>query len=230
MHSDAILKVRQSFEHIDPLLVGNDRHFLLSEVAGRSAIAERARKIDPSITKDHPVVEALSTKLKTLEAEGWQFEGADGSFELLIRRELGRYKPLFELEAYRVASEHPSKHTAYSYAWVKVCVDGKHEIAAAEGEGTVNALDTALRKALNPFFSNFGIELVRLLDYKVRVIDGKLGTAARVRGLIESSDGINKWSTVGVSEDIIEASRAALVDSLEFKLINIIERRFKGFF
>jgi 2-isopropylmalate synthase len=231
MHADAILKVRHSFEHIDPRSVGNDRHFLMSEVGGRSAIAERARKIDPSITKDHPVTASLAGKLKTLEAEGWQFEGADGSFELLVRRELGKYKPLFKIDAYRVVSEHPGGSAiSCCYAWAKVWVEGQQEIAAAEGHGPVNALDKALRKALNPFFYNFDIEKVRLADYKVRVIDGKDATAAKVRVLIESTDGVNTWSTVGVSEDIIDASRAALVDSIEYKLISVIERRFKGLF
>ncbi|MDR0563196.1 MAG: citramalate synthase [Spirochaetaceae bacterium] len=231
MHADGILKMRHSFEHIDPRLVGNDRHFLMSEIGGRAAIAERARKIDPSITKDHPVTEALATQLKTLEAEGWQFEGADGSFELLVRRELGKYKPLFKIDAYRVVSEHPGGDgISCCYAWAKVWVDGQQEIAAAEGQGPVNALDRALRKALNPFFYNFDLDKVRLSDYKVRVIDGKDATAAKVRVLIESTDGVHTWSTIGVSEDIIDASRAALVDSIEYKLISVIERRFKGLF
>lgn len=231
MHADAILKIRHSFEHIDPSLVGNDRRFLMSEVGGRSAIAERAKKIDPAITKDHPVIADIAAKLKTLEAGGWQFESADGSFELLARRALGKYKPLFKIDAYRVVSEHPGDNAiSCCYAWVKVWVDGKQEIAAAEGEGPVNALDRALRKALTPFFSNFDIEKVRLSDFKVRVIDGKDATAAKVRVLIESTDGVHTWSTVGVSEDIIEASRAALVDSIEYKLISVIERRFKGLF
>jgi 2-isopropylmalate synthase len=230
MHADAILKVRHSFEHIDPALVGNDRHFLMSEVGGRSAIAERARKVDPSITKDHPVTAALSSKLKTLEAEGWQFEGADGSFELLVRRELGKYEPLFKIDAYRVVSEHPSGDAiACCHAWAKVLVDGQYEIAAAEGDGPVNALDRALRRALKPFFYHFEIEKVRLSDFKVRVINGKDATAAKVRVLIESTDGAHTWSTVGVSEDIIDASRIALVDSLEYKLISVIERRFKAY-
>jgi 2-isopropylmalate synthase len=228
MHADGILKVRQSFEHIDPALVGNDRHFLMSEVGGRSAIAERAKKVDLSITKDHPVTSALAKKLKDLEAEGWQFEGADGSFELLVRRELGKYKPLFRIEAYRVVSEHPTGETlACSHAWVKVLVDGQHEIAAAEGDGPVNAMDGALRRALTRFFPE--LEQMRLVDFKVRVIDGKDATAAKVRVLIESTDGVNVWTTLGVSADIIDASRAALVDSIEYKLIGDIERRFKAY-
>jgi len=228
MHADGILKVSKSFEHIDPSLVGNDRHIVMSEVGGRSAIADRAKKIDSSITRDHPITIALAQKLKTLEAEGWQFEGADGSFDLMVRRELGRYKPLFNIEAYRVVSEHPTGETiACSHAWVKVHVDGQEEIAAAEGDGPVNAMDGALRRALKHFYPE--LKEVRLTDYKVRVIDGSAATAAKVRVLITSSDGKQTWTTVGVSEDIIDASRAALVDSIEYKLIEDIERRFKAY-
>jgi 2-isopropylmalate synthase len=223
MHADGILKAPRSFEHIDPALVGNDRRFLVSEVGGRSVIAERARKVDPSITRDHPVTAALAAKLKGLEASGWAFEGADASFELLVRRELGRRKPPFRISAYRVVSEHPTGETiACSHAWVKVWVEGKEEIAAAEGEGPVNALDGALRRALIRFYPE--MERVRLSDYKVRVIDGKDATAAQVRVLIESTDGLTSWSTVGVSADIIDASRAALVDAIEYKLIGDMER------
>jgi 2-isopropylmalate synthase len=169
------------------------------------------------------VTAALAAKLKDLEARGWQFEGADGSFELLVRRELGRYQPLFSIVAYRVVSEHPTGDTiACSHAWVKVLVDGTYEIAAAEGDGPVNAMDGALRRALARFFPQLG--QVRLTDYKVRVIDGNAATAAKVRVLIQTSDGRETWTTVGVSEDIIDASRAALEDSIEYKLINDIER------
>jgi len=223
MHADGILKVRASFEHVDPARVGNDRRFLMSEVGGRSAIAERARKVDPSITKDSPVAAAVAARLKSLEAEGWQFEGADASFELLVRRELGGYAPLFSIERYRVVSEHPAPDAdSCSNAWVKVLVDGATEMAAAEGDGPVNALDKALRRALERFYPE--LSRVRLSDYKVRVIDGQDATAAWVRVLIDSTDGTEAWTTVGVSTDIIDASRAALVDSIEYKLIRDIER------
>jgi 2-isopropylmalate synthase len=223
MHADGILKVKASFEHVDPARVGNDRRFLMSEVGGRSAIAERAKKIDPSITKDHPVSAAVASRLKGLEASGWQFEGADASFELLVRRELGERKPLFSIERYRVVSEHPAPNVeACSNAWAKVLVDGVTEMAAAEGDGPVNALDKALRRALGRFYPE--LSRVRLSDYKVRVIDGQDATAARVRVLIESTDGSEVWTTVGVSTDIIDASRAALVDSIEYKLIRDAER------
>jgi 2-isopropylmalate synthase len=218
MHGDGVLKVQQSFEHIDPMLVGNDRHFLMSEVGGRSAVAERARKIDPAITRDHEAVKAVAEKIKTMEAAGWVFEGADGSFELLVRRELGLYKPLFSILAYRVMSEHPTgQHIACCHAWVKVWVDGQDEVAAAEGDGPVHAMDNALRRALRRFFPC--LEQMRLTDFKVRVINGGAATAAKVRVLIESSDSRHSWITVGVSEDIIDASRIALVDSIEYKLI-----------
>ncbi|MCX7028371.1 MAG: citramalate synthase [Spirochaetes bacterium] len=226
MHADGILKVKSSFEHVDPAKVGNDRRFLMSEVGGRAAIAERAKKVDPSITKDHPVAAAVALRLKELEAAGWQFEGADASFELLVRHELGASKPLFSIERYRVVSEHPAPDAnSCSNAWVKVLVDGVTEMAAAEGDGPVNALDKALRRALEGFYPELG--RVRLSDYKVRVIDGQDATAAKVRVLIESTDGNEAWTTVGVSTDIIDASRAALVDSIEYKLIRDMERSLK---
>ncbi|MDR2403073.1 MAG: hypothetical protein LBD78_03485, partial [Spirochaetaceae bacterium] len=236
MHTDGVLKVSRSFEHITPSLVGNDRHLLMSEVGGRAAVAERAKKIDPSFTKDHPVTAVIAEKLKALEAEGWAFEGADASFELLVRREMSRHvgrseesrKAFFKILAYRVVSEHPPGNTiSCSHSWVKVLVEDQEEIAAAEGDGPVNALDGALRRALTRFYPE--LEQVRLSDYKVRVIDGNAATAAKVRVLIESSDGVNTWSTVGVSGDIIDASRSALVDSIEYKLMGDIERKFRAY-
>jgi len=221
MHTDGILKTSRSFEHINPAEVGNNRHLLMSEVGGRAAIVERVKKIEPSIHKDHPVIISLAEKIKSLEAEGWAYEGADASFEILIRRELGRYTPFFNIEAYRVMSEHPTgDKIECSYAWVKVLAGETSEVAAAEGVGPVGALDSALRRALTRFFP--GLAKVRLEDYKVRVIDGKEATAARVRVLIESTDGQHNWNTVGVSADIIDASRAALVDSIEYMLINTV--------
>jgi len=219
MHTDGVLKTNKSFEHVNPEAIGNNRHLLMSEVGGRAAIAQRVKKIEPCVHKDHPVIISLAEKLKNLEAEGWAYEGADASFEILIRRELGRYTPFFNIEAYRVISEHPvSKSIDCSQAWVKVLVGDKTEVAAAEGVGPVGALDSALRRALTNFFP--GLAKIRLEDYKVRVIDGKDATAARVRVLIESTDGQRSWNTVGVSADIIDASRAALVDSIEYMLIN----------
>ena len=217
MHSDGVLKLSRSFEHIDPALVGNDRHLLISEAGGRAAVAQRLKAVDPALTKDHPVTIKLAEKLKRMEAAGWAFEGADASFELLIRRELCGQESPFRILAYRVMSEHPTGAAiACSHAWVKVLVDGQDEIAAAEGNGPVHALDGALRRALTRFYPE--LRRMRLTDYKVRVIDGGAATAANVRVLIESTDGPGSWTTVGVSEDIIDASRAALSDSIEYKL------------
>jgi len=219
MHTDGVLKTERSFEHINPADVGNERHLLMSEVGGRSALVNRVKKIEPAVHKDHPAIITLAEKLKNLEAEGLAYEGADASLEILIRKELGKYTPKFNLEGYRVMSEHPAKGTlACSHAWVKVLVDGQHEIAADEGVGPVGALDGALRRALTRFYPS--LEKMRLEDYKVRVIDGKEATSAKVRVLIESTDGSRSWNTVGVSADIIEASCTALADSIEFMLIN----------
>jgi 2-isopropylmalate synthase len=224
MHADGILKTSRSFEHVNPAAVGNERHFLMSEIGGRAAIVERVRKIEASINKDHPVIISLVEKIKNLEAEGWAYEGADASFEILALRELKRYTPLFTIVEYRVISEYtPGKHGPSSNAWVKVLVDGQYEIAAAEGVGPVGALDGALRCALTRFFP--GLAKMRLEDYKVRVIDGKDATSAQVRVLIESTDGTRIWNTVGVSADIIDASRAALVDSIEYMLINKADKQ-----
>jgi len=223
MHTDGVLKTSRSFEHVAPETVGNNRHLLMSEAGGRAAIVERVKKIEPSVHKDHPVIISLAEKLKKLEAEGWAYEGADASFEILILRELGRYNSFFTIEAYRVMSEHPvGEKIECSYAWVKVLVGDTSEVAAAEGVGPVGALDIALRRALTRFFP--GLAKIRLEDYKVRVIDGKDATAARVRVLIESTDGQRSWNTVGVSADIIDASRAAMVDSIEYLLINQAEK------
>ena len=231
MHADGVIKNNQSFEHINPAAVGNARNLLMSEVVGRAAIAERVKKIEPSVYKDHPIIVSLAEKLKALEAEGWAYEGADASFELFVLRELNRYTPFFNIEAYRVMSElsassksdasrvHPVVNAvACSQGWVKVLVGEEYEVAAAEGVGPVGALDEALRRALTRFFP--GLAKMRLNDYKVRVIDGKDATAARVRVLIESTDGQRTWNTVGVSADIIDASRAAIVDSIEYMLLN----------
>jgi 2-isopropylmalate synthase len=217
MHADGVLKASASFEHIDPVQVGNFRRFLMSEQGGRSAIVERLRAMGVKIDRDSPVIASISKKLKNLEAEGWAFDGADASFEILVRKIMGTYKSRFTMLAYRATSEHPSGDVLECcHAWAKVLVEGQTEIAAAEGDGPVNAMDGALRRALSRFFPV--LNDIRLSDYKVRVIDGKDATAAKVRVLIESTDGASTWTTIGVSTDIIDASRLALVDSIEYKL------------
>ncbi len=226
MHIDAVLKNPSAYEHINPEAVGNSRVFLMSEVAGRSMIIEKIKKFDPSITKESPVVADIVKKVKDMEHEGYQFEGADGSFELLVRKIIGKYQPFFKLHYYKVSDENPLiEKSLYSFAQLKIDVEGNVKIAAGEGDGPVNALDFALRSALCSFYP--AVEQVRLTDYKVRVLDGKTGTATVVRVLIESSDGKDSWTTMGVSSDIVEASWLALVDSFEYKLIKDIERRYQ---
>lgn len=227
MHIDGVSKVPHSFEHIDPQIVGNERKFLTSEVAGRSTVLSMVQRIVPSIEKNSPETDLVVEKLKKFEYEGYQFEGAEGSFELLIRKTLGKYKPFFELVNFKIIGEQPYSEGQSASAVIKVIVDGKTEITAAEGNGPVNALDSALRKALEVFYPS--LSTVHLTDYKVRVLDGKKATASKVRVLIESSDGIDSWTTVGVSKDIIEASWIALVDSIEYKLIKDIENKFKAY-
>ena len=162
-------------------------------------------------------MDEVVARLKTLEQQGYQFEGADGSFELLVRKALGTYQPHFVLDHYQILSERPAKNNQEgAAAIVKISVEGRTEITAAEGDGPVNALDRSLRKALERFYP--ALAEVRLTDYKVRVLDGNHATEARVRVLIESTDGRAAWTTVGVSTDIIEASWFALVDSIEYKL------------
>jgi len=227
MHIDGVSKSPHSFEHIDPEIVGNERKFLTSEVSGRSTILSIIKKIAPNIEKNSPETDLVIQKLKELEYQGYQFEGADGGFELLIRKTLGKYKPFFELVNFKLISEQPYSEGQSASAVIKIIVDGKTEITAAEGDGPVNALDKAIRKALEVFYP--ALSTVHLTDYKVRVLDGKTATASKVRVLIESTDGNDIWTTVGVSKDIIEASWIALVDSIEYKLIKDIENKFKAF-
>lgn len=217
MHIDAVKKNPKSFEHISPYKVGNERKILMSEVAGRGTILSAIKKLNPNLDKNSEETKTIMKKLKELEYEGYQFEGAEGSFELLVRKELGKFKPSFELVEYKVIIDKPSNTDHSAAAMVKIKVNGVLEITAADGKGPVNALDKALRKALEVFYKD--LSNVYLLDYKVRVISGNKATSAKVRVLIESTDGVSTWTTVGVSYDIIEASWIALVDSVEYKLI-----------
>ncbi len=228
MHVDAVAKTPLSFEHVPPQAVGNERRFLASEVGGRAVVLELVRRVEPQATKDSPLVGKVLARLKELERAGYQFEGADASLELLMRKAAGKYKPFFELGHYRTIGEQPARdRTRCATALVKIAVDDVAEISAAEGDGPINALDLALRRALERFYPN--LAEMRLTDYKVRVIDGSSATAALVRVLIESADSCDAWTTVGVSADIIEASWIALVDSIEYKLIKDIERRYRAY-
>lgn len=218
MHIDGVKKSSQSFEHVPPTSVGNERKFLMSEVAGRSTLVEKIRKFDPTIEKDSPIATTIINKIKELEHDGYQFEGADGTFELLVRKNMGTYKPSFVLDTFKIIGENQKGDDFSASALVKLSVNGKTEITAAEGNGPVNALDKALRKALEVFYPC--LEDIVLDDYKVRVLETGTATGAKVRVLIETRDKSTneKWTTVGVSTDIIEASWIALVDSIEVKL------------
>lgn len=223
MHIDGVNKASHSFEHVDPELVGGQRRFLMSEVSGRRMILDKIWEVDASIAKDDAVTDRIIKRLKEMEHEGYQFEGAESTFELVIRKQLGRYRPFFELEHFKIIGEQPTNGEYGSSAIIKVRVNDTDEITAAEGDGPVHALDCALRKALDKFYPE--LSNVHLTDYKVRVINGRDATAAKVRVLLQSTDGDAVWTTVGVSTDIIEASWIALVDSIEHKLLKLEEAK-----
>ena len=214
IHVHAIMKEPRAYEHIEPEQVGNRRRVLVSDMSGRSNIAYKARElgIDPNGFDSREFV----SHIKTLEQAGWEFDGADGSLKILMEKHLDRFTPHFELESFRVTIEKDQDQPCSAHATIKINVDGQKEITAAEGNGPVSALDNALRKALDKFYPE--IDAMRLVDFKVRVIDGREGTAARVRVWIESRDRDDIWQTIGVSEDVIEASWQALADSFQYKL------------
>ncbi len=218
MHVDGVLKNSESFEHIPPELVGNKRRLLISEFAGRSAAATILSEFDSSIDRNSQTSIDFSELVKSLEQKGYQFDYAAASAEILVRKFLGKYTPFFELIHYRIIGEQPeSEGETSASALIKVKVGDRTEITAAEGNGPVNALDCALRKALEVFYPSIGN--IRLIDYKVRVMQTNTATASAVRVLIETSDGESVWTTVGASTDVIDASWQALRDSIEYKLI-----------
>ena len=200
--------------------MGNKRNFLLSEVSGRSAVLTKLQVFDGSLTKSSSETREITGKMKELEHGGFQFEAAAASFELLVKKELGRFTPHFEIDHYRIISSMDSidgmTYTEKANAIVKVKVGDKYEITADEGEGPVNAIDRALRKALEVFYPE--LKKMHLIDFKVRVITSNDSTAAITRVLIESTDGETTWTTVGASRDIINASVLALNDSIEYML------------
>jgi 2-isopropylmalate synthase len=217
MHIDAVVKNPISYEHVNPDLVGNSRRVLMSEVAGRSTLLARINAIDPTLGKESPQTIRIVEKLKELEHEGYQFEAAESSFELVVRKMLGRYTPFFELVEFKVIVNEPSVNAVNSSVIIKVRVGDQEVLTVAEGDGPVNALDKAVRKALERVYPAIGE--IRLTDYKVRVLDSDKASAAKVRVLVESSDGRENWTTIGVSTDIINASWQALVDAMEYKLL-----------
>ncbi len=216
LHVNAIMKIPRAYEHIDPALVGNKRRVLVSDLGGRSNIIYKAKELGVDLGGNGFDSQKIATEIKALEDQGYQFDVADGSMKILLQKFTEQFKPIFDLESFRVTIEKDKDQPCSAHATIKIKVDGEHEITAAEGHGPVSALDNALRKALGKFFPN--LESMRLVDFKVRVIDGRDGTGAKVRVFIESRDHEDLWSTIGVSEDIIEASWQALADSFQFKL------------
>lgn len=214
LHVDALRKSKRSYEHIDPELVGNERRFLISELSGKSTVLAELEKA--KIADDEKLARKVLKRVQELENEGYQFEAADASFELLVKKVMDTYKPFFELVKYHVNVEKRATGDIVTEASVKLKVGDKTVHVVGEGDGPVNALDGALRKSLESFYPC--IRDVHLIDYKVRVVNARAGTAARVRVIIESMDKNSIWGTVGVSENIIEASWQALVDSVEYKL------------
>lgn len=214
MHVDGVVKLPATFEHIDPAVVGNHRRLLTSEMSGRSAVLSLIQSIDPQIGRDSPVLADAMKAIKDKENDGFQYEGAEASVSLLLRRVTGAYSPFFTLIHFKTIGEHTQNIPAT--AVIKIRVGQRTEVTAAEGDGPVHALDRALCRALEVFYPMVGA--IRLIDYKVRVLDTAEATAARVRVLVTSTDGRDVWTTVGVSTDIIQASFQALEDSVEYYL------------
>ncbi len=219
MHADAVRKVKSSYEHIDPVLVGNRTHIPVSEVAGRSSVLEKAKEFGIELDRHAPVTRRILDHIKNLESEGYEYEGADASLELLIRRTLGMHQPFFTVDGFHTSvSGRIHNGENVSEATIKLILpSGQRMHTAAEGEGPVDALDKALRKALLETYPE--ISDLKLEDYKVRILDSRSGTRAKTRVLIESGDARDAWYTVGVSENIIAASYEALIDSIEFLLL-----------
>ncbi len=219
MHADAVRKMKSSYEHINPESVGNTTHIPVSEMSGRSSLMEKAEELGITLKKEDPSTKAILQKVKDLENEGLEFEGADASLELLMRKTVGSFTPFFTLDGFHVSAvRHTAKDESIAEATVKLSLpDGTKMHTASEGDGPVDALDKAIRKALLDSYP--ALEKLVLEDYKVRILDSHAATRARTRVLIESGDGAgNAWYTVGVSENIIEASYDALVDSIEYML------------
>ncbi len=217
VHVNAILKNPLSYEHVDPHLVGNRRRLLISELSGKSTILKKAQDMELGLGNDGAKTRKILNLLQDMESRGYHFEAAEASLELLMKRVMKKFKDFFKLEDFRVIMEKHKDGKMTSEATIKLRVGGELEHTASLGDGPVNALDSALRKALKKFYPN--LAQMHLTDYKVRVLDEKEGTAARVRVLIQSQDKADSWWTIGVSENIIDASWLALIDSIEYKLL-----------
>ena len=216
IHVSAVVKNSKAYEHIQPELVGNHRRVLVSDLAGKSNVEYKAKELGIDLTKNDTLIKKIVQKVKVMEDRGFQFDAADGSLSLLIKKTIGEFIEPFNLETFSVVTSRSENNPCLSQATIKISVAGEEELTAAEGNGPVNALDHALRKALTKFYPQ--IKDMHLVDFKVRTLEGSEGTAAGVRVLLDSTDGEELWSTIGVSENIIEASWQALVDSIEYKL------------
>ncbi len=217
VHVNAMMKNSKTYEHIKPALIGNRTRFLISELSGKSIVLLKSEELHLGLSKDKAETRAILEKVQELENQGYQFEAAEASFELLMKKETGKYKKYFEVLEVRVLDEKVGDEKPVSEATVKVKVGDDIEHTTANGDGPVNALDNALRKALRKFYPV--VEKIHLSDYKVRVVNSEAGTAAKVRVFIQFQDEKDVWSTVGVSENIIEASWMALVDAMEYRLL-----------
>ncbi len=217
VHINAVMKNTSTYEHVDPALVGNRRRMLVSELGGKTQVLLQAKGAGFDLNKDSPQAKKILKLVQDMESQGYHFEAAQASFELLMKRALKKYKKSFELESFKIVIEKTSRNKLISEAVIKLRVKGIKEHTVACGDGPINALDNALRKALKDFYPT--LSKMHLSDFKVRVLNEKAGTAAPVRVLIQSQDEDETWNTIGVSENIIEASWLALVDSVEYKLL-----------
>jgi 2-isopropylmalate synthase len=217
LHASAALRHRHAYEHIDPAAVGNFSHIVMSELAGKASLIAKADELGIPLPDDKEDVQALLDTVKLRESQGYSYEVADASLSLLLRAELGEGVACFELESFRVIAEKREDGRVMSEATIKLLVDGERHVATGEGNGPVNALDTALRLAIQRFYPQ--VAELELTDYKVRVLDESVGTGAITRVLIDTSDGQTSWGTVGVSDNIIEASWNALVDAITYGLL-----------
>jgi 2-isopropylmalate synthase len=217
IHVSAIRRNPETYEHVEPAQVGNRQRILVSDLSGESSILSKAKEFGIDLESDKKVAKEVLRRVKELEHLGYQFEGAEGSLELLMKKALGVHKRYFDLVGFRVIVEKKERNIPVSEAAIMVKVGDDTEHTAALGKGPVDALDRALRKALYKFYPS--LRDMSLVDYKVRVLSTKDGTGSTIRVLIESSDGKHTWETVGVSENIIEASWQALVDSIDYKLL-----------
>ncbi len=217
IHINAMMKNLKTYEHMDPALLGNQRRFLVSELGGKTNIMLKAKQLEMDLEKESPETRRILSEIQKLENEGYQFEAAEASFEILVKKLMGKFKDFFEVKSVVVRAENIGDQSPVSVAEVKIFAKGREQYEVAQGDGPVNALDQALRKALRNAYPV--IDEIRLTDYKVRVVNSEAGTAAKVRVFIEFQDRERAWTTVGVHANIVEASWKALVEAIEYKLM-----------